>query len=70
MVLLPGLWCSGVQAFGPSRRFRSKLAAAWALSGATWHELQSELLMAATYVGKRPSYKPRPPVASARPGAT
>ena len=61
--------------WGHQRRYRPRSATAYALSGPTWHELQSDLHTAATFVGlggaqERPSYEPRLTAANAGLGAT
>ena len=60
---------------GSSWKIQAKVSPACVLPGATQHELQSDLQMAATCAGLggaqvKPSCEPRPATASARPGAT
>ena len=58
-------------ALGPPGRFMPRSAAACVLPRATWHELQSDLLLCSGLgvAQVRPSYEPRVAAASAGPGA-
>ena len=76
VVILHGLklstMCTGS---GPPRRCRPRSATNCALPGAIWHQLQSDLPMAATYAGLggaqvKPRCEPRLAAASAKSGAT
>ena len=60
---------------GVSGKYRPGSPTTCVLLGATWHELQSSVQVAATCAGlggaqERPNCKPRPTAASAGPGGT
>lgn len=71
-------WSEGVCQvcwLGAFMKCRAKSASACVLPGITWHDLQRDLQMSATYAEiavseARPSYEPRPTAIIAKPGDT